>query len=191
MKVALLSLAFVSLGLGTLQAAPRAHLEAKADRIGTIIVNGLSGYGPYLYFTYTVTNPTDKELSLFLDLTVETDTPNKYRNGVDPAVEQAVKQRLKKDFLDISQMRSAKIAPGETKDCIAVFGRVDPAADVLNVVIRGLVDRVAFEKGKRVIEDRALVFKYLRPGDEYHPVRAIHEAGKEWRVIARDEKTYS
>jgi len=191
MKVALLSLAFLSIGLGTLDAGVRAHLEAKADKIGTIIVDGKAGNGPYLYFTYSVTNPTDRELSLFLDLTVETDTPTTYRNAVDPAVERAVEQKMKKDFMNIAEMRSAKIGPGETKECIAIFGKVDPAADELNVVIRGLVDRVAFENGKRVIEDKALVFKYLRPGDEYHPVRAIHAAGKEWRVISREEKAYS
>ena len=191
MKVALLSIALVSLILASVDAAPRARLEAKAGQIGTLIVNGLSGEGPYLYFTFSVTNPTDKEMSLFLDLSVETDTPNKYRNGVDPAVEKAVEQRLKKELLNISEMRTTKIAPGETKECIAVFGKIDPAADVINVVIGGLVDRVAFENGKRVIEDRVLVFKYLRPGDEYHPVRAIRPAGKEWRVLAREEKSYS
>src|SRR5262245_39179520 len=191
MKAALLSIALVLVTVSHSEAAVRTRLDVKADKIGTLLLDGLSGYGPYLYFVYTVTNPTDKELSLYLDLTVETDTPFKYRNGVDPAVEQAAEQRLKKDLLNISEMRSAKIAPGETKECIAVFGKLDASVDFIDVVIRGLVDRVAFEGDKRLIEDRALVFKYWRPGDEYHPVRLIRPAGKEWRVLAREEKAYS
>lgn len=190
MKAALLTTLFALCGLGSLQAGLRAQLDVNAERIGTLLLNGAQGRGAYLYFTYTVTNPTDKDLSLYLDVALETERKTGYQNEIDPTVQAMVEQRMNKKYLNIADMRSARIAAGETKDCIAIFGRIDPAPDFLDVVIRGIADRVTFEGGKRFIEEKALVFRYWRPGDEFHPLRMIRAKGREWRVLAREEKPY-
>lgn len=191
MKAVLLTSVVALLCTGSLVAGRRAQLDVKAERIGTLLLSGAQGRGAYLYFTYSVSNPTDKEMPLYLDVALETEQKDTaYRNAADASVQSVVEQKLNKKYLNISDARSTKIGPGETKDCIAIFGKIDPAPDFLNVVIRGIADRVTFEGGKRIVEDKALVFKYWRPGDEYHPLRWIRPNGKEWRVDAREEKPY-
>lgn len=50
-----------------------------------------------------------------------------------------------------------KIEPGETKSCVAVFGRLDPAYDRVHVELRGFVNTVAVYKVEKYTGDRTII----------------------------------
>ena len=82
-----------------------------------------------------------------------------------------------------------EIAPGETKEAVAIFGSVAEATDKLLVQILGLWDRISPEGQKVFIEDRMLVLTYYRPGDEYFPqYDKITLKRSDWKVVSREEK---
>jgi hypothetical protein len=102
-------------------------------------------------------------------------------------VEKAIEEREGKDFANIKDLRS-DIGPGETKECLAIFGSIIESTDLLKIQVLGLWDRISHEGAKVFVEDRALILTYSRPGDEYFPQRdKIRFVRKDWKILERKE----
>lgn len=182
----LVAIFFAGLLSGNLRAAARWNLEFKPVKLSRISIRTGNRWNAYWYLLYRVTNKTEEAVPLFLSIKAFTDAgPRPFVQGFYPRVVQAVEQREHKDLLDIRQMRG-EIAPGETKEAVAVFGSLPESTDLLTVQVLGLWDRIVRESGKVFVEDRALLLAFYRPGDEYFPqYDRIRLVKSEWKVLER------
>jgi len=123
----------------------------------------------YWYLIYKVSNETDETVPLRLSIKAISDVANKtYLEGYYKKVEGVVERIKGRKLLNIRDMRS-EIGPGKTLEAIAVFGSIAESTDTCKIQVLGLWDRVRREGTKLFVEDRALVLKFKRPGDEYFP----------------------
>ncbi|MEW6741970.1 MAG: hypothetical protein AB1486_04345 [Planctomycetota bacterium] len=181
-------------GLAAFSAGAKERWEFLLEpvEIGTLLGNGLEGPGLYLYLVYDLTNRSIDSAPLGVTLRVETDIPNLvYWDRVDPLVEEGLAPRGFVDLKNAADLRAGEIGAGEKLRCLAVFGKLSPHVDKLDIVVTGLVDAVSLKGGRRTVENRALVLHYSRPGDEFYPQRRpLFLQKKEWRVLSRQERPY-
>ena len=186
-RLAFLVAACVLLFAGALQAEARWNLKFESGKMERISIKTGLKWDAYWYFTYKVTNNTDATVPLRLSIKALSDATDKViYEGYYKRVEDAVEKKADKNYLNIKDLRTATIDPGESKEIIAILGKVNEATDVLKVHITGLWDRISPEGKKTFVEDRILVLSFYRPGDEYYPqYDRIILKKKEWVVENR------
>jgi len=118
------------------------------------------------YTTYEVTNNTGAERPFFPIFRVETDTSQLTYAMASPGALAAIRTKHGVPLLDINQI-CGPIKPGETKKGVAIFHRLDPAADHVHVYISGLTDEFRYqdEKGRKGFQRRVWYIHWFRPGD--------------------------
>jgi hypothetical protein len=123
----------------------------------------------YTYVVYDVANKTTQEVDFYPCFQVETDGGKVYTAGAWPSVEERIAERFGKDILGCRDMVGA-MKPGETRRGVAIFKRIDPAADRLTLYVSGLTGDYKMEpdaEGKAVARYRTLKAVFYRPGDEW------------------------
>lgn len=146
----------------------------------------------YWYMLYAVTNNMDRDLNISVELRVETDDNRTYYNSLYPAIEKLVEAKKNQKFHNVLEMKGeefeGKIAAGETKLGIALFGNLDEEMDVMNVHVSGLVDVVSHESDTVWKEVKEFVITYERKGDEFNRhLDLLHYVGQKWIVSKREE----
>ncbi|KPJ58112.1 MAG: hypothetical protein AMS15_09175 [Planctomycetes bacterium DG_23] len=151
-----------------------------------VIANSSGESKVYWYMLYKVTNNTAAEHFFIPDISIETETKKIYLDSLYPDPEWAVERRKGKKFLNMAEM-IGKIKPGETKEGIALFPQIDPAADELRLVVMGITNEFKIEKFEagtyigKVCRHRALVVTHKRPGDEHNPhMKRVYFYGRTW-----------
>jgi hypothetical protein len=139
----------------------------------------------YWYMLYAVTNPTEEEHHISLELKVITDDNHVYYNSLFPAIEKLVEAKKKQKFLNVLEMKGeefdGKIGPNETKLGIALFGRIDDEMDEMNVHISGLVDVISYEENSVWKDLKVKVITYSRKGDEFNRhLDLVEYVGSTW-----------
>ena len=105
------------------------------------------------------------------EIWITTETNRSYRDGVFPLAKQAIEEKLGRKYLDGVEV-IGDIQLGQSKDAVAIFEQVDPAADHINIFVRGLTNacRVVKLQGKEKVESRVLWIRYRRYGDRFDTV---------------------
>lgn len=162
----------VALLLGVASAAPASasdfwRLDFNHTGLHYIIVDdGVNGKVAMAYTTYTVTNKTDKDIDFAPTFTVETDTGQVTYGIPSPGIVRAIDAKHGKTFLDVNQI-AGSIKPGETKQGVAVFRRLDPKADNVKLYISGLTDAYRYQKEdeRQGFQRKVWYIHWYRPGD--------------------------
>jgi hypothetical protein len=144
----------------------------------------------YWYMLYRIENKTGKDREAYLSITARSDHDKSYANICLPDVEPRIEEKLGKtlwgkvDEVNILRERAEKgetstdkvnfnyitFKAGETRDCVAIFNKLDPGATHLTITVDGLSnDRPVIQRegGPKQIESRIYAVKLERPGDEY------------------------
>ena len=151
-----------------LRAEVRWQLDCTPGKFGTVVVNGIEGKGTYGWCTFTVSNKNGREVPVSLGVWAETDVAGRtYRGTVDPVVKAAVERRNGKSYKTLTDARAEKLPDGESIELFVSLGKLDPSVDLFKIHILGLADRVYRDRGKTVVEDKALVLTVTRVGDEF------------------------
>lgn len=119
---------------------------------------------------YKVTNATDAAARPRIRVEVRTDTNKTHGDAYDTAAAAAASKGLRLDATPRSTaaLRGEDLAAGASASAMACFGTIDPHADVIEVRVYGLNDRVFRDRQGRIwAENRVLVLTYDRPGDEF------------------------
>jgi len=161
------------------------------------------GSKTYYYLPLKITNDTGKERDVVIHVKATTDSqewvkddseeggrlePRTYVGSTDPAALKALRKKLRKPELLALTDLSGKIAPGASKDGVAIFHNLDPEMDRMDVRIYGLVDPIDDRGTVKAVERKALSLKYERLGDEVrHTEDLLRLMKKEWVVESRRE----
>lgn len=113
----------------------------------------------YHYMTMSVTNNTAfaREWRPMVRAIVDTkpDAPY-YALPLAEALD-AIRRQEKNSKLVMLHETKGRLEPGETKSCVAIFGRLCPMYDRVHVQVHGLVDSVAVFKIEKYSGDRVVV----------------------------------
>lgn len=174
-------------------AAGRARLDFQQGDMSVVIVG--NGRDAANYFVdYTLSNPTDEARTPRLYLELRTDTNKAYGDRPSAAVVRAASKAAKgADVKSTASLRAAPIPAGQSVRGVANFGAVDPNADDLTVRVYGLWDPVIRTRNGKVLrENRVLVLKYARRGDEYdRPMDPISFVSRKEEVEGEPVELYS
>jgi len=150
-------------------AEDRWHLDFKQVKMDRVLVKIGETNTPYWYLIYKVTNPTDESISLNLQIKAYSDVGKKaYIEWYSPLAVKTIVAKEQRPLKNIQEMRN-EIGPGETLEAVALFKSVHEGTDNLRIEVFGLWDRVTYNTGQIVVEDRILNIYFFRPGDEYFP----------------------
>jgi hypothetical protein len=157
--------------------------ELKALRLISPAEGGGQGR-VYWYMIYTLANPAKEDRQVYLNVTATSENDKRYSDLFLPSVERAIEKKEnmplwgKTDEFDIISKRQPRdpkyhyvtLKAGEKRTCVAVFNRLDPNANKINILVSGLsneVREVVKEDGARFLEERARELTFERPGDEH------------------------
>ncbi|MEK7485669.1 MAG: hypothetical protein AABZ60_15205 [Planctomycetota bacterium] len=179
--------------LAPLEATRRWSLKFNYEKPEYIRVQDSTGeLLTYWYMVYSLTNPTERDLHISVELKVVTDDDHVYYNSLYPGVEKLIEAQKNQKFFNVLEMKgddlSGTIAAGETKLGIALFGRVDGEMDIMNVHVTGLVDVVSHEGTTVYKEVKVFILTYERKGDEFNRhLDLLHYVRQDWLVTKREE----
>lgn len=149
----------------------------------------------YWYMPYTLTYKGKEEAQFFVSINAKSDKDKKYTDLALPHVERKVERlEQRKLFSKVDAIAKGKqgaryvtFAPGEAKQCVAIFNPLNQEADTIEITVHGLVNDLKVENlgdGRFRIEERVLRLTFKRPGDElYTSLDSIKFAGKKWDTI--------
>jgi len=168
-------------------------IDFSMEKFGTISVRNKAGRVRTLnYLVFKLTNESGDDVPLSLHFRLETDIDAKggdadalvYRETVDAKAAEAVGKHLERDGLVARADRPATLGDGESIECVALFGPIDPRWDELTMTVHGLEDVVYRNGGKRYFRRRAMILEWERPGDEYYTQRdRIKFKKATWKTI--------
>ncbi len=148
-------------------AAPGFRLSIKQGGLKRITVKDSLGKSVANYYMkYTVTNPTGDEAPFNVNFRVMTDTKKKGRDIGSSKVDKALEARTGKKMLSRSE-RPKTIGAGESVECVAIFGPLDPHADEIWIDVTGLRDTIVTKSGKDFFVKKAMRYIFSRPGDQF------------------------
>ncbi|MBI3268327.1 MAG: HEAT repeat domain-containing protein [Planctomycetes bacterium] len=155
----------------------RWRLDFECEKPDLITYEGEGGDREDFWFVvYKVTNPTDQDVPLIIDLTLRTDKDRYSHNGYFPGPEEQIvaklehlvglsaglrHERLKEmkaagRHLNTSDQRAKKfLKPKESFQGIAVFANVDRDLRTIDLLVAGLMDPVKYRTGKPKDEEDA------------------------------------
>lgn len=177
-------------------------LGFKWEKLRTVVAE--PGKGPgivYWYLVYKITNNDDVEHSYTLEITAQSDRKKTYVDLCLPDVERRIEKIERTSLVGKADLRAAleagndelrkltTVGPKESRRCVAVFNRLDPEADLVQIEIRGLSNdlRVVKDDGnERTLEERVLVLEFRYPGDEFYITLDQFEFVKKyWKKVER------
>jgi len=176
------------------------YMDLKVDRLPRMVTEEEGGIEKqYLVFTYRLSNVTEQPFVLMPSFQLRGDTgaayPEVFReevfhkvrliNGRDYMSSRQIMDKLWFDEETGQRRKEPLLMPGQTLYGAAAFEEVDPRIDELIVYGFGLTDsyRVRTLEGKRVTLIEAKISKFLRPGDRFHPDRAIKLEQEDWEFV--------
>lgn len=151
-------------------AAGRWRLDFEPGDFSHVVVAPKLGAGKVVYYLpYTLTNGSDADRTPRVRIEVRTGTKKTFGDHFDAAAYAAIGKDLKKKKVNSTfDLRASELGTGKATEAAAHFGRMDDNADDLEVRVYGLWDPVYTDnRGKTWSENRVLVLKYHRAGDEY------------------------
>ena len=173
----------------------------------TSVLHGDGVTYPYHYVIYKATNRGKEAFAIYPSVRLMMESGGRNADVLVGAVRETLQQQLNRDLFSSieidkklrkehaqellrsgSDPKSARpmLMPGKSITGLAVFANIDPAADVMELVITGLTDsyRIETVHGKKRILTEAYTVEFYRPGDEYHPARTYVEMRKpKWRFV--------
>jgi hypothetical protein len=125
----------------------------------------------YSYFTYTITNFTEENIPVILDICIKAERDNYYQDGIHPIIEdgiitaeekldglplgirkdriQELKQELK--YLNCQELRNkGQIKPKETIIGLAIFDEINPRTKSFEIMVGGLINIVKYREKKEM-----------------------------------------
>ncbi|MBI4583440.1 MAG: hypothetical protein HY717_05390 [Planctomycetes bacterium] len=160
-------------------------LDFDVQKVRTIVLlDGALKGQVYWYMLYTVENKTGEERQAFLSISATSDRNKTYSDVHLPTVERAIEKKVgtklwgKDDLYEEQKDRNpddeyyhyTTVKAGEKRGCVAIFNKLDPGANHVNIFVRGLsndLHLIEKEDGTRIIEERMFALEYNRPSDEY------------------------
>ena len=138
------------------------------------------------FITYKVTNKSDKDIPLGIQISAETEDKLKYLDSISPLAQKALEKKTGKKYKNALEMRKGTIGAKQSIEAVAFLGSLDPNFDFLYVTVDGLVDRISKEDGEMWYEQKVLVVTFYRPGDEFDSANdEITWKSDEWKVLDR------
>ena len=160
-------------------------LDFNLDRVGSItMLEGPFKGQIFWCMTYSVENKSATERNAYISITAESDRRKRYADIYLGDVERAVERKVGRPLWGKTDVNAARkdldptdaayhyneFKPGEKRDCVAIFGELDPSTNNIKIIVRGLSNDyhlVETEDGDREIEERVYEIFFHRPGDEY------------------------
>lgn len=108
-----------------------------------ILSNPLGTSRPVWTVTYRIRNPEpvarEVTLDMFFEIDVQgrDDRPVRVRAGDDVGARREIEYRNRREYLDHTAA-SGRLRPGQVKECVAAFERIDPEADFIDLYVLGL-----------------------------------------------------
>lgn len=168
--LALVGASVAALSSGDAVAGARTRIDFDPGTFSYALVAPRDGVGRVQYYLpYTVKNTADDEQTPRLRIEVRTETKKTFGDHFDAKAYEAIAKDMRTKSVPCTfDLRKSALAGGATASAAAHFGRMDDNADELEVRVYGLWDPVYRDKrGVRWRENRVLVLKYRRYGDEY------------------------
>ncbi|MCZ6792448.1 MAG: hypothetical protein O7J95_02395 [Planctomycetota bacterium] len=152
----------------------------------------------YWYMLYTLENKTGEDRDYYLSIGGRSNRKKTYTDTFLPSVEKAIERKVGRplwgqhDIFKILRERDPEdekynyvtIKADKKLQCVAVFNRLDPNANTIDIEVVGLsndLETSRDEDGSTLITERVRTLHFKRPGDEYgidqDPFRLV---GKEW-----------
>jgi hypothetical protein len=137
-----------------------AHTGLHYERVGSQVV---------AYTTYQVTNNTGADRAFYPIFRVETDTERLTYALPSPEALTILRAKHRTQLLDIGEI-SGVIKNGESRRGVAIFFRLDPAADHVKVFITGLTNTFRYqdEDNRKGFQRRVRFIHWFRPGDTHN-----------------------
>ncbi len=143
------------------------ELTVTGAKLGRVAVPSPLGHrSSYWFFVFTIENDTGADRPLPLFVRGFDDEERTFHEGIYPAAEKIVEDRLQGERLTISE-RPKEIKDGEKLEMLAILGPVNPEADIVSVDVVGISEPVVREKGREYHHPRAMRFTARRSGDEF------------------------
>ena len=150
----------------------------------------------YFCFTYKITNSGEKPFRLRPVFDLRTDTGKTYAEVAREDVLQKIRELNGQDYFTtrglVEHLREEEgndgeplLAPGKSVYGVAIFPPVEPAADFIEIYAFGLTNsfKVETRDGQPTPFIEARVITYYRPGDEFHPDRALSLYSQDWVYV--------
>lgn len=160
-------------------------LDFEVEKVRSVtLLEGTRRGEVYWCMIYTLRNRTGEDRDAYISVTARSDDGRLYSDIYMPEVERAVERKLKRPLWgrsDLFQLQKERedsdeyfnyttIEAGETRRCVAVFNKLDPGANHIEITVRGLsndLKLIDLDDGTQVIEERVYVLRYERPEDRY------------------------
>jgi hypothetical protein len=160
-------------------------LDFNAEKVRAIsVLEGPYKGQVFWYMVYTVENKSSEERKAFVYVTASSDRNKTYADVYLPTVELAIEKKEGRDFWgksNLYQVQKEKspddayyhytsFEPGQKRTCVAIFYKLDPGANRIQIQVRGLSNDLRLvekDDGTRGIQERVLALEYERTGDVY------------------------
>lgn len=159
-------------------------LDFEVEKFGSVNVPDKLGRSETVwYLAYKLTNNTSNDVPLSLHFRLETDTKKVYRESVHKKAQKLIDARLKHETKAASQ-HPETLGAGESMHGVAIFGKLDPELDKIDITITGLEDVVYRVGAKRFYRKNGLLLQWARPGDEYFTYRdPVKFVKRSWKTL--------
>jgi hypothetical protein len=160
-------------------------LDFEVKKVSTVsIVEGPFKGEVHWFMVYSVENKSDEERPTYLAITAASDRKKIYTDRQLTEVERAIERKIgrplwgRTDLFEEQKDRDPKdtryqyttFKAREKRECVAVFGKVDPGANKIEIQVRGLSNDhhlIQKDDGSRFVEERVYEIRYERPEDVY------------------------
>ena len=159
---------------------------------------GIGARRVFWYMLYELSNPSDEDRQLFVNITATSDHNKRYVDLFLPSVERAIEHKERRSlwgkldqFESLSKRRPddpkysyITLKAGEKRSCVAVFNRLDPNANHITIKVSGLSNEIrgsVADDGTRSLGERVREFYFKRAGDEHDiTLDSFKPKGKAW-----------
>ena len=159
-------------------------LDFKVEKFGSVNVpNKTGGSETVWYLAYELSNNSGQDVPLALHFRLATDTKKVYRETAHKKAEKLIEARLKHEVQSASE-RPSSLGDGDSLKGVAIFGKLDPELDKIDITVTGLEDVVYRVGAKRYYKKNGLLLQWARPGDEYFTYRdPLKFVKRSWKTL--------
>ncbi|MCA8959307.1 MAG: hypothetical protein KDC38_02290 [Planctomycetes bacterium] len=171
---------------------------------GTDVENDVSGIPKagrvYWYLPYTLTNTGSDAEKFFVSVKASSDKDRSYSDlalgYVEQKIERIERRKLHSKVDLVAEGKSLAsyqtYAPGQSRECVAIFNPLDPEADKIDVFFHGLVNDIVLEPigdGRFRVTERVLRVTFERPGDEFYTsLDQFKFKSKTWITLTKETR---
>jgi hypothetical protein len=159
---------------------------------------GIGARRVFWYMLYELSNPSDEDRQLFVNITATSDHNKRYADLFLPSVERAIEKKERRvlwgkvDQFMLIRKRKPKdpkynyitLKAREKRFCVAVFNRLDPNANHITISVSGLSNEIResiADDGTRLLGEGMREFYFKRAGDEHDiTLDSFKPAGRAW-----------